>query len=99
MCGILLPRRITPSVRGRNSSRTRARALVPRRFLPKVNSKTHSHREKAKQPLDPKEHEQIGSVCDGELMVIVIELDVTLQINEDYREMVLAPMQDQCAAL
>jgi hypothetical protein len=36
---------------------------------------------------------------EGDVAHIAAELNVTEQIIEDYRDMVLTPLRDQCAAL
>ena len=58
-----------------------------------------ARRETAELLVDPREYEQAESMYEGESKAIAIELDVTLQIIEDYRDMVLAPLRDQCVAL
>jgi Zn-dependent peptidase ImmA (M78 family) len=60
---------------------------------------TRARRETASLLVDRSEYAQAEIEYDGEPRSIAIELDVTLQIIEDYRDMVLAPMRDQCAAL
>ena len=58
-----------------------------------------ARRETAGLLVDTREYEQAESMYEGESKAIAIELDVTLQIIEDYRDMVLAPMRDMMAAL
>lgn len=58
-----------------------------------------TRRQTAMLLVDPLEYAQAEQVYDGDVFRIAAELDVTKQVVEDYRDMVLAPLRDQCAAL
>ncbi len=58
-----------------------------------------TRRETAALLLNPVEYASAETMYEGDVVLMAAELDVTLQIIEDYRDMVLAPMRDQCAAL
>jgi hypothetical protein len=58
-----------------------------------------TRRETAALLVSPTDYALAETMYEGDVAHIAIELDVTLQIIEDYRDMVLAPMRDQCAAL
>lgn len=58
-----------------------------------------TRRETATLLVSPVDYEIAETVYEGDVGRIAVELNVTEQIIEDYRDMVLAPMRDQCAEL
>ena len=58
-----------------------------------------TRRQTAMLLIDPLEYAQAEQVYDGDVFRIAAELDVTKQVVVDYRDMVLAPLRDQCVAL
>ncbi|MEE8666904.1 MAG: ImmA/IrrE family metallo-endopeptidase [Bifidobacterium mongoliense] len=58
-----------------------------------------TRRETAMALVALEEYAQAENVYDGDIRLIAAELDVTRQVAEDYRGMVLAPLRDECMAL
>ena len=58
-----------------------------------------TRRETATLLVSPTDYALAETMYEGDVAHIAAELNVTEQIIEDYRDMVLAPLRDQCAAL
>jgi Zn-dependent peptidase ImmA (M78 family) len=58
-----------------------------------------TRRETATMLVSPDDYALAETMFDGDVAHIAAELDVTCQVVKDYRDMVLAPLRDQCAAL
>ena len=58
-----------------------------------------TRRETALILVDENEYRMAELAYDGDISLMASELDVTRQVIEDYRDMVLAPLRDQCAEL